>query len=526
MTKSFFFIVLTFLIFSECLSQLNKNNKSIFDNFSYSFVNKNNSIYFSTKENSFCSFYSSHYLNKSEVSFLEGSKIISEYFYNSAGKIVKKTQVLEKNGVIKPSLEIINIYDAHNRLLEEQLYNYDSLNLTKYLKSRELYFYNAEGKISKYEYYETLAGQEKIIQRISYSYNQNLFLTHEIIEERNLKTGIFEFANKINYSYNSSNLLSEILIQKYDNGNWLSDLKNSLTYDANGNLIQSRVSVYQSVWKPVNESIFEYDQWNQRTLFLFKIFSNGLWINEYKFEYDFLGKNKLSETRHFKWDSSKNEWIPEKKEKQIWQDEKLIAIEYYVYELDRLDFLLKKKIEKSYNASGRLTREDYYYYDKISNSLLFAKYATYSTENENLIEFNTYFANQSIIDSSDYYLEIVINNNDNQFYFYGLNGKFYYSPLASVNKDRAFEKNFIIFQNYPNPFNAQSSFKFILPISTEVEIEIHAVDGTCVFKKAKKYYSAGENEIKLDLNYLSSGNYFFIIKALGSSKAIKFTLIK
>jgi aminopeptidase N len=79
-------------------------------------------------------------------------------------------------------------------------------------------------------------------------------------------------------------------------------------------------------------------------------------------------------------------------------------------------------------------------------------------------------------------------------------------------------------QNYPNPFNATTSIKFIIPETEKVTLDIYNVQGELVEQLLKATMSAGEHNIVWDASNVSSGVYYYQIKA-GSFLSVKKCLL-
>ncbi len=79
-------------------------------------------------------------------------------------------------------------------------------------------------------------------------------------------------------------------------------------------------------------------------------------------------------------------------------------------------------------------------------------------------------------------------------------------------------------QNYPNPFNATTSIKFIIPETEKVILDIYNVQGELVEHLLKSTMSAGEHKIVWDASNVSSGVYYYQIKA-GSFLSVKKCLL-
>jgi len=85
---------------------------------------------------------------------------------------------------------------------------------------------------------------------------------------------------------------------------------------------------------------------------------------------------------------------------------------------------------------------------------------------------------------------------------------------------------FMLLQNYPNPFNAQTTIRFILPESQQVQLTIYDLLGRQVEMPVDEYREAGAHAITYDASRLSSGVYFARLESGESSKSIKMVLLK
>lgn len=96
--------------------------------------------------------------------------------------------------------------------------------------------------------------------------------------------------------------------------------------------------------------------------------------------------------------------------------------------------------------------------------------------------------------------------------------------------------NFKLEQNYPNPFNPITKIKFRIPVSDSpllggargqlVTLKVYGVLGNEVATLVNEELAAGKYEVEFDAIDLSSGIYFYIIKAGSFVQTKKMVLIK
>jgi flagellar hook assembly protein FlgD len=81
-------------------------------------------------------------------------------------------------------------------------------------------------------------------------------------------------------------------------------------------------------------------------------------------------------------------------------------------------------------------------------------------------------------------------------------------------------------QNYPNPFNATTSIKFTLPEMENVTLAMYNIQGELVEQLLKNDMSAGEHSVVWDASNVSSGVYYYQIKAGNFLSVKKCVLMK
>jgi len=103
-------------------------------------------------------------------------------------------------------------------------------------------------------------------------------------------------------------------------------------------------------------------------------------------------------------------------------------------------------------------------------------------------------------------------------------GSFYYSQVVEVNISSP--TKFALFQNYPNPFNPSTKIKYQIPEQDFVTIKIFDVLGKEIATLINEEIPAGNYEINFDGNSLTSGIYFYELKAGKFFETKKMILMK
>jgi hypothetical protein len=81
-------------------------------------------------------------------------------------------------------------------------------------------------------------------------------------------------------------------------------------------------------------------------------------------------------------------------------------------------------------------------------------------------------------------------------------------------------------QNYPNPFNNSTNFRFSIPVSDRVVIEIYNLIGQKVMTLLDTYLPAGIHQVRVESNNLATGIYLYQIKTGSFVQSKKMILLK
>jgi len=105
------------------------------------------------------------------------------------------------------------------------------------------------------------------------------------------------------------------------------------------------------------------------------------------------------------------------------------------------------------------------------------------------------------------------------------------SGSSSVKNINIFPSSSKLEQNYPNPFNPSTTIRYILAGPENISIKIYNVSGQVIKEITRDQNQAGEYEVVWDGkndfgNRVSSGTYFYQIKAGNYVEAKKMILIK
>ncbi len=85
---------------------------------------------------------------------------------------------------------------------------------------------------------------------------------------------------------------------------------------------------------------------------------------------------------------------------------------------------------------------------------------------------------------------------------------------------------FKLFQNYPNPFNPLTMISYQLPVNNHVTLKVFDALGREVATLVNEIKEAGTYNVQFDGTKLSSGIYFYTLKAGNFATTKKLLLMK
>ena len=81
-------------------------------------------------------------------------------------------------------------------------------------------------------------------------------------------------------------------------------------------------------------------------------------------------------------------------------------------------------------------------------------------------------------------------------------------------------------QNYPNPFNPNTVISYQIPTMSNVSLKVFDVLGREVVTLVNKEQSAGSYKVTFNAQGLSSGIYFYVMRAGDLMQTKKLVLLK
>ncbi|MBS1513415.1 MAG: T9SS type A sorting domain-containing protein [Bacteroidetes bacterium] len=98
--------------------------------------------------------------------------------------------------------------------------------------------------------------------------------------------------------------------------------------------------------------------------------------------------------------------------------------------------------------------------------------------------------------------------------------------ITNINENGALPKSYSLKQNYPNPFNPSTRISFEIPRSEFVNITVYDLSGKIVQELVNSEMKAGDYTFEFNAANLSTGVYFYRIRAGDFSETKKMMLVK
>jgi len=205
------------------------------------------------------------------------------------------------------------------------------------------------------------------------------------------------------------------------------------------------------------------------------------------------------------------------------------------YSYNYLNYKINKKFYQFYNEMWSFVQQDSFFYDNQNRVIkdilydesgkIFSIYETiFNSNSKETIWYSTSVYNDSLeiiarwvynynIDST--LKEKLAYENRNDLQELSRKWEYIYAPLSQltdVRNDNVFV-SFYLSQNYPNPFNPSTKISWQSPEGSWQTLKIYDVLGNEVATLVDEFRNSGSYDIEYNASKLSSGVYFYQLKA-------------
>ena len=101
-----------------------------------------------------------------------------------------------------------------------------------------------------------------------------------------------------------------------------------------------------------------------------------------------------------------------------------------------------------------------------------------------------------------------------------------YLISTGIEQEKGMPNSFHLFQNYPNPFNPSTKISWQLPVSSWLTLKVFDVLGNEVVTLVDDNKQAGNYEVEFNALELSSGIYFYQLRAGNFIQTKKMIVVK
>jgi Secretion system C-terminal sorting domain/Putative esterase len=102
----------------------------------------------------------------------------------------------------------------------------------------------------------------------------------------------------------------------------------------------------------------------------------------------------------------------------------------------------------------------------------------------------------------------------------------HFDVVVGVEKEEGLPRQFTLEQNYPNPFNPSTVINYQLPVGSYVILKVYDILGNEVRTLVNEQKPAGSYEVEIEASSLTSGVYFYQLKADDFISTKKMILLK
>lgn len=329
--------------------------------------------------------------------------------------------------------------------------------------------------------------------------------------EGNLSTRLFEMyvdsewtnSERATFTVDSAGRTALVIYERWNVDHWEYTGRESYTYDEFGRLLLEQRSTGDLVQ-------YTYDGEGRVGMELWGYLDDGEWRNSFSLMYSYDTSGRPLFTVHADWNGG--QWAS----RGLWR---------YVYNPDgNLDTLMYAEWMDgnwqdyyvrlyAYDTQGRsMTEHSLVRYDVWENYRL----VTTSYDNRGRVSTWSY---RAWADTSwapfpfDHYT--CRDGIGNQYWYIRSDIAFHYREIATAvaGDESTTPERFVLSQNYPNPFNPGTTIRFDLPRASHVTVTVYDVLGREVATLVNEGKEPGTYAVQWDASGVSSGMYFYRIKA-------------
>ncbi|MDT3695236.1 MAG: T9SS type A sorting domain-containing protein [Ignavibacterium sp.] len=410
---------------------------------------------------------------------------------------------------------------------------------------------------------------------ISEKTTEDVYLIKESIEQKWINSAWLN-TSRYTYYYDSVNFNYLTTIEAWDNNQWVNETQYWTVVDENGNIIEEIYKAWvDNDWVNSERFLYEYDgngntitelsqSWNSsnwvnsnRTVYthindhltekLYQQWDNTNWLNVDRYQYTFVNnnlteelfqqyisgwnnveliqnsydsQNNIIETLYNRWEN--DNWFLESKFTNQYSNGNLTVV---ILQEGWIDTIWTNIVLQTinYNSNHLLIEYVAQYWHSINGWINQQRWVrTYTPDNKFLEWVTQFWQNNNWENSSRLISTYDANGNETVFAWEMWENSawqnhiqilYNYTVVSDIEENLGNEFNYSLAQNYPNPFNPSTRIQYSTSSMQHVSLKVYDLLGREVATLLDEYKSAGFYELEFDASKLSSGVYFYKLKA-------------
>lgn len=345
--------------------------------------------------------------------------------------------------------------------------------------SQANYFFSEEDFIKTLELWAEERQQFEVSERTTYS---------------NFYGDLFDF-NEPHDSY----------VEYFKDPDWAPAFRTTITYSSLGTPESKLSEQYFVTWNAYEKVLFTYDENKYLIEEIYQGYQDGQPVNSYKYEYSYTPEGMFDLSTFSYWDVDGNKWLT-----------------YLRTDTDYDANNNPLQAITSYYVDGTWTIQNKYEYN-YQNGLDMG-YVLYShTESDGFMEYSRLV---NAYDEEKRLIERIAQRFDVDHWVNETRTTNTYTETTALRNSKELNVDFSLAQNYPNPFNPATAIQFAIPKASHVSLKVYDVLGNEIAELVNEELSAGVYNRTFNAANLSSGIYFYTLRANNFTATKKLMLVK
>ena len=362
--------------------------------------------------------------------------------------------------------------------------------------------------------------------RYLFSFNASAKRTLEL--QQRLIDGTWVDSYRRTNTYDAQGNMLTDLRELWENNQWVNDWRGTYTYDAQGNMLTDLLEYWENnQWVNYSRRTYTYDAQGNMLTYLWEYWEDNQWVNAWRYTYTYNAQGNMLTDLAENWEN--NQWVNDGRGTytydaqgnmltdllEYWENNQWVNYSRRTYTYDAQGNMLTNLTELWENSQWVNGWRYTYTYNAQGNlaSIWFHAGLNSSWVPANLNTFSGY----EVYDMAG-----------NEYRFWGHNVNFIYKLIVTevLSEKTNVPEYFTLQQNFPNPFNPRTKINYAIPKESFVMIKVYDMLGREIKTLVNEEKTAGNYSVSFNAENLSSGIYFYTIKADAFVQTKKMVLLK